>query len=164
MEAHIRKAIPDDAKEAAYILNSVIHEGKYTAFTKPFSMEEERLFISSLRERSAIFVAEVHDKIVGVQVIDLFADYADSMQHVATMGTWILSDFRGHGIGRRLAEESFRFAQRKRYKKVVIQVLANNRRAIRFYSHLGFERIGTAREQVKLDGKLHDAIYLEKFL
>jgi len=117
MEAHIRKAIPDDAKEVAYVLNSVIHEGKYTAFTRPFGVEEERLFISSLRERSAIFVAQVHDKIVGIQVIDQFADYADSMQHVAMMGTCILSDFRGHGIGRRLAEESFRFHSARDVRK-----------------------------------------------
>ena len=164
MEARIRRAAPDDAKEVAHVLNSVIYEGKYTAFSKPFTEEEERAFISSLGERSAIFVAEVHDRIVGIQVIDLLADYADSMKHVATMGTWVLPDFRRHGIGHLLAEESFGFAQHKGYEKVVIQVLASNEQAIRFYSDLGFERIGTAKRQVKLDGEFYDAIYLEKFL
>ena len=71
MEAHIRKATPDDAKAVAGVLNSVIHEGQYTVFTRPFTEEEERSFISSLGERSAILVAEVNHQIVGIQAIDL---------------------------------------------------------------------------------------------
>jgi len=114
---HIRKAIPDDTKEVACVLNAVIHGGKYTAFARPFRVEKERLFISLLRERDAIFVAEVHDEIVGIQVIGLYADYTDSMQHVSTMGTWILSDFRGHGIVRRPTEESFRFHSARDVRK-----------------------------------------------
>jgi len=164
MEAYIRKAISDDAKEVADVLNSVIFEGKHTVFTRAFSIEEERSFISSLGERSAILVAEVNNKIVGIQVIDLFVNYTDSMKHIATMGTWILADFRGHKIGHLLAEESFEFARRQRYRKVVIQVLAHNERALRFYGHLGFEKIGIAGKQVEFNGEFYDAVYLEKFL
>ena len=164
MEARIRKATPDDAQEVADVLNSVIHERKYTVFTRPFTEEEERTFISSLGERSTILVAEVNHKIVGIQVIDLLVNYTDSMKHVATMGTWILSDFRGHKIGHLLAQESFQFARSKGYEKVVIQVLADNERALRFYGHLGFEKIGIAQKQVKRDEKFYDVVYLEKFL
>ena len=164
IEAHVRKAIPDDAKEVADVLNSVIREGKYTAFTRVFSIEEERTFISSLGERNAMLVAEINNKIVGIQVIDLLLNYMDSMKHVATMGTWILADFRGYKIGHILAEESFEFARRQRYKKVVIQVLAHNERALRFYGHLGFEKIGIAGKQVEFNGEFYDSVYLEKFL
>lgn len=164
MEVRIRKASPGDAKEAADVLNSVIHEGSCTAFSRPFTEEEERDFIKSLGKRSAMLVAEVDNRIVGVQVMDLLAGYADSMQHVATMGTWILADLRGRNIGHLLAEESFKFAWNQGYEKVVIQVLANNKRALRFYDHLGFEKIGVARKQVKLNGEFYDALYLEKFL
>jgi len=164
MEAHIRKATPDDAKAVADVLNSVIHERQYTVFTRPFTEGEERSFISSLGERSAIFVAEVNHQIVGIQVIDLLVTYTDSMKHIATMGTWILPDFRGRKIGCLLAQESFQFAQCKGYEKVVIQVLASNEPALRFYSHLGFEAIGIAKKQVKLDSQFYDAVYLEKFL
>jgi len=164
MEVCIRKASPGDAKEAADVLNSVIHEGRHTALSRPFTEEEEKDFIKSLGERSAMLVAEVNNSVVGVQVVDLLADYADSMQHVATMGTWVLADFRGRNIGHLLAEKSFKFARREGYEKVVIQVLVNNKRALRFYGHLGFEEIGVARKQVKLDGEFYDALYLEKFL
>lgn len=164
MTAVIRKATPDDARQIAQVMNAVIAEGKYTIFDKPFSEEEERNFISSLGDRSALFVAEVEGEIAGVQSMDVFSDFAASVRHVATMGTWLRADFRGRGIGRLLAVESFGFARSNGYSKVVIQVLADNEHALRFYRSLEFRDIGIARQHVRLAGKLHDEIYLEKLL
>lgn len=166
MEILIRQATPDDAKEIVAVLNSVILEGRYTALTNPFTEEEERAFIVSLGGRSAMFVAEVNTKIVGIQVIepDALAHYADSMCHVATVGTWVQANFRGYKIGQHLAEASFTFARNNNYKKIAIQVIATNEQALRFYGNLGFEKIGIARKHVKLDGNFYDAVYLEKFL
>ena len=142
----------------------MIAEGKYTLFDKPFSEEDERRFISSLGSRRTLFVAETDGKIVGVQSVDLFSDLADSVRHVATIGTWLRSDFRGRGIGRHMAQESFRFARENGYRKVVIQVLADNEAALRFYGSLGFRVIGTAKHHVRLSGTFHDEVYLEKLL
>src|SRR5438132_2130420 len=128
----IRKATVNDAKQVADV-NSVISEGKYTLFDRAFSEEEERAFILSLRDRSAVYVAAIDNAVVGVQSIDLFANFAESVRHVATMGTWLRTDFRGRGIGRLLAEESFRFARSADYRKVVIQILVDNEAALRFY-------------------------------
>lgn len=166
MEPVIRKAIPDDAKSVAAVINSVILEEKYTALTNPFTAEEERAFIAGLCDRSALFVAEIDREIVGIQVIepDALAAYTDSMQHVATIGTWIHANFRGRKIGQLLAEASFRFAQAKDFKKIAIQVIADNTRALRFYGNLGFQKIGTAKKHVRLAGKFRDVCYLEKFL
>ena len=165
MKPVIRKAIPDDAQAVASVINSVILEGKYTALTNPFTEEDERAFIEGLCVRSALFVAEV-DEIVGIQIIepDALAQYTDSMQHVATIGTWIQADFRGRKIGQLLAEASFKFAHAKNFRKIAIQVIADNTGALRFYGNLGFEKIGIAKTHVKLEGKFCDVFYLEKFL
>jgi len=160
----VRQATVNDAKQVADVVNSVIAEGKYTAFDRPFSEEEEKDFICSLGSRSALHVAEIDENIIGVQSIDLFSTFADSVSHVATMGTWLRSDFRGRGIGRSLAEESFSFARGHGYRKVVIQVLADNEQALRFYRSLGFRDIGLSKEHVRLADKFHDEIYLEKEL
>ncbi len=166
MVASIRKAVPDDAKAVASVLNSVILEGRYTAFTKPFTEEDERTFIEGLSDRSALFVAEVDGKIVGIQVIesDGLARYLDSMQHIATLGTWIQSGFRGYKIGRSLAEASFTFAKSKDFEKIFIQVIADNTQALRFYGNLGFEKIGIAKKHVKFEDRFCDVYFLEKFL
>ena len=162
----IRKAIPDDAKAVASVINSVILEEKYTALTNPFTEEEERAFIAGLCDRSALFVAEIDGEIVGIQVIepDGLAQYTDSMQHVATIGTWVQANFRGRKIGQLLAEVSFRFGYEKDFKKIAIQVIADNTQALRFYGNLGFQKIGTAKKHVKLAGSFRDVFYLEKFL
>ena len=166
MEVIIRKAIPNDAKAVALVLNSVILEGRYTAFTSTFTEDDERTFIAGLCERSAMFAAEVDHKIVGIQVIepDGLARYTDSMQHIATIGTWIDANFRGHKIGCSLAEASFTFAKAHNYEKISIQVIADNTRALRFYGNLGFEEIGVAKKHVKFEDRFCDVCYLEKFL
>ena len=166
METVIRRAAPDDAAAVASVLNSVIREGRHTALTKPFTEGEERAFIAGLGDRSALFVAEVDGGIVGIQSIDpdAAARYTDSMRHVATVGTWIRADVRGTGIGRRLAEASLAFARAKAYRKIAIQVLADNERALRFYGGLGFERVGVARDHVRLRDGFRDVVYLEKLL
>lgn len=166
MDIIIRQAVPDDAKAVASVLNSVILEGQYTALTNTFTEEDERVFIKGLCPRSAMFVAETDNQIVGIQVIepDGLARYTDSMRHVATIGTWIDANFRGHRIGRSLAEASFRFASVKNFKKIAIQVLADNTPALRFYGSLGFEKIGIAKKHVKFEDRFCDVFYLEKFL
>ena len=166
MEVIIRKAVPDDAKPVAAVLNSVIREARYTALTNTFTDAEERAFIEGLCPRSAMFVAEVAEQIVGIQVIepDGLARYTDAMRHVATIGTWIDMNFRGRKIGRALAEASFRFARLKNFEKIAIQVLADNTRALRFYGTLGFEKIGVAKKHVKFEDRFCDVCYLEKFL
>ncbi len=160
----IRKATEDDAEQVAAVINHVIAAGRYTIFDRPFSISEEKEFISSLSRRSVLFVAEAQSRIIGVQSLDLFSGFAASVQHVATMGTWLHRDFRGSGLGRRLAEASFGFARERDYLKIVIEVLADNDRALCFYRGLGFRDIGTAKRQVKLNGRFHDEIYLEKIL
>src|SRR5207253_10147853 len=145
----IRKATVNDAGQVADVMNAVIAEGKYTLLDRPFSEEEERAFILSLSDRSAVYV-ESDGEIVGVQSIGMVTAYADSVRHVATMGTWLRRDFRGRGIGRLLAEESFKFARSVGYMKIVIQVLADNESALLFYRTLGFQDIGIARRHVRL--------------
>jgi phosphinothricin acetyltransferase len=80
------------------------------------------------------------------------------------MGTWLRGDIRGHGIGKLLAAESFRFADANGYTKIIIQILSENERALRFYRGLGFADIGVARQHVRLSGKFHDEVYLEMLL
>lgn len=164
MTVVVRRATSADGRGVADVINAVIAEGGLTLFDAPFSESDESAFIAALGSRSALYVASARDEIVGVQSIDLFSDFSASTRHVATMGTWLRPDARGRGIGRLLAAESFAFAQNHDYEKIVVQILAGNERALRFYRSLGFVDIGVARRHVKLQGRLHDEVFLEKFL
>lgn len=163
MGVRIRRAVPEDAASVAEVLNSVIAERRYSALDTPFSVEEERSFIASLSTRKAMFLAELNGQIVGVQTIDAYAKYTSSMQHVGIMGTFVLRDYRGKGIGHALVERTFSFARECGYEKILIYVRASNEGALRFYKGLGFEEIGKASKQVKIDGEYDDEIFLEYF-
>jgi phosphinothricin acetyltransferase len=164
MPITIRRATVEDATSIAGVLNAVIAEGGLTIFDRPFSVDEEREFISTLGPRSALHVADGGRGILGVQSIDRFSHFASSLSHVATMGTWLIPEARGRRIGRMLFTESVSFARASGYRKIVVQVLAMNERALRFYRSLGFRDIGIARRHVQLSGALHDEIYLEVLL
>jgi ribosomal protein S18 acetylase RimI-like enzyme len=158
----IRRATVVDAPQVAAVLNAVIAEGRYTLFDKPFSNAEEEAFIASLGDRAALHVALADELIVGVQCVDRFASYADSVSHIAHIGTWLLPERRGQGIGKRLWAQSLAFARHCRYRKALISVLAHNDQALRFYRSLGFTDIGVAREHVQLNGTFYDEIFLER--
>lgn len=164
MAIRIRRAAVEDAAAIATVLNGVIAEGNLTAFDQPFSVEQERQFMTALGVHSALHVADEEGTILGVQSIDRLSHWASSMDHVATMGTWLTPDARGRGIGRMLFTASVSFARANGYTKIVIQVLASNSRALGFYRKLGFTDIGVARRHVRLARALHDEIYLELLL
>ena len=164
MPITIRRATVEDAALVAGVLNAVIAEGGLTIFDRPFSVDDEKRFLSTLGPRSAVHVAALDGDLVGVQSVDLFSDLGPPVSHVATMGTWLRSEARGRGIGRKLSGASIGFARSNGYTKIVIQVLAGNDRALRFYRRLGFTDIGRARQHVRLAGQLHDEIYLELLL
>ena len=157
----IRRATPDDAEAASGVLNAVIAERRYTIFDRPFSVDEERQFIRSLGERQALFLAEVDGAAVGLQSVDLLVSFAPSMRHVGTIGTWLRPEARGRGLARRMSRSSIEFARQVGYEKFVIQVLASNSRARRFYEGLGFAEIGVARRHVRLGDEWHDEVFME---
>jgi L-amino acid N-acyltransferase YncA len=161
MPLTIRPATPDDAEGVARVLNGVIAEGGYTIFDRPLSIDQERAFLSTLDHRDVVHVAIIEGDTVGVQSVGLFSTLSTSLSHVATMGTWIAPAHRGHGIGRDLAARSIAFAVEQGYTKVLIYVLADNERALRFYRSLGFSAIGTARKHVRLGDTFKDEVFLE---
>ena len=164
MDIRIRPATLDDAEGVLEVLNSVVQERKYSSFDRILTVEEERQFIASLGERSGLFVAALEGRIVGFQTIEPFAAYTPAMDHVGIMGTFVHADFRDQGIGRQLAEASFKFAQETGYEKAVIYVRASNKAAQEFYQKLGFVPKGTLEKQVKIDGQYDDKVFMEMFL
>lgn len=163
-EVTIRPVRRDDIRDAAGVadvLNTVIAEGHYTALTGHWTPEAEQAFLQSLRPRSEVLVADVAGRIVGFQVIEPFVTYTSTMNHVAHFGTYVHSDYRGRGIGHRLAEATLEFARKHGYEKAVIYVLADNLGGLAYYRSLGFEEKGVLTRQTKIDGVYHDEVFME---
>ena len=153
-----------DAAGIAEVLNNVIVERRHTALDGHWTAESELAFVQSLGPRSELFVAEAGGRIVGFQVVEPFAAYTSTMDHVAIMGTYVHGEYRGQGIGKRLARASLDFCRAQGFEKIVIYVLVHNETARAYYGSLGFEERGVLRWQTKIDGVYHDEVFMELHL
>ena len=164
MQTNIRKASIADAEAISSIWEVICAERKFTAINKPFTPQQEREYISSLSDREGIFIAELEKQIIAFQSLDLWVDFTDSFDHVGSIGTFILPKWRRFSIGSQLSNFTFKFARLNGYRKLVIYVRAQNTGALNFYKSLGFNKKGVLTEQVKIDGKYEDEIFMEIFL
>jgi hypothetical protein len=58
MDYLIRRAVPGDAEEMVAVLRSIVAEKVYTAIDRPWPVEGQRSYLSSLSTREAVHVAE----------------------------------------------------------------------------------------------------------
>jgi L-amino acid N-acyltransferase YncA len=102
--------------------------------------------------------------VVGVQSLDRWSPLFNSMAHVGQVGTFLLPEWRGRGVGRNLWSATSSFARGAGYRKLLVQVRASNAPALGFYRALGFQECGRLTRQVIIDGFEDDEVLMELFL
>jgi RimJ/RimL family protein N-acetyltransferase len=158
----IRQASGEDASGIVGVLEVIAAERIHSAIERVWSIDQERRYIESLSSREVFHVAaDATHGIVGFQSLDLWSPLLSSMAHVGQIGTFLLPEWRGMGVGRRLWSVTHSFARTVGYRKLVIQVRASNANALAFYRCLGFCRCGRLRRQVIIDGVEDDEIMME---
>ncbi len=164
MKLLIRPAQPEDAAAIVAIFNPIIESGKYTVFDTPFTVEAERDYIANLPARGVFHVAvrQADNKIVGFQSMEPFATYTHAFDHVGVVGTYVDLAERGHGIAGHLFAATFEAARKKGYEKIFTFIRADNPAALATYQRQGFQIVGTARRQAKINGSYVDEIMVEK--
>jgi len=164
MPITIRRATSADAEAISAVWEVICAERVYTAVNRPFTPQQERDYIASLSDREGVFLAEVDGRVVGFQSLDLWIKFTDSFDHVCSVGTFVLPEWRRQGIARRLAEFALDFARAHGYEKIVVYVRGSNSGAQAFYRSLGFAPKGVLERQVKMDGRYDDEVFMELFL
>lgn len=126
-----------------------------------FTPEEQRAYIAALSPRESLFVAEDGGRIIGFQTLDRWLSFMTSTSHVGQLGTFVMREARGAGVGRALARTTFAFARDAGYEKLVIFVRGTNSSAQGFYRGLGFRECGRLHRQVKIAGDYDDEVLME---
>lgn len=166
MKLQIREAQPDDAAPMLQVLNPIIEARVYTAMDTTYTVESQRDYIASYPERGIFLVAirEADDRLVGFQNVEPFAVHGHAFDHVGVMGTYVDLPCRRQGIATRLFETTFAAAPALGYEKIFTYVRADNEAGIKTYLRHGFEIVGTAKRQAKIDGRYIDELMIERFL
>ena len=165
LRVNVRPASVEDAAGIAAVLEAVTAERVYSAVDRAWTVDEQRSYLASLSARDAFHVAVTDSgRVVGYQSLDRYSSILQSMAHVGTLGTFLLPEWRGRGIGRALFAATRRFAESAGYRKLVIQVRGSNDAAQSFYQRLGFSECGRLHAQVVVDGTVDDEVVMELFL
>jgi dephospho-CoA kinase len=160
----VRPAVEDDAPGIAEVLNAVVREGGLTVLDRTFSAEEERAFLRGLPPRSRLVVAGLGPVIAGFQVLEPYVTYTHALDHVAQLGTYVLGAIRGRGVGQALANDMLAYARAAGFRKILINVRADNPDAKNYYAGLGFQPCGRLARQAWVDGRYVDELLYELFL
>jgi L-amino acid N-acyltransferase YncA len=165
MNITVREAHLYDAQGIINVLNPIIETKKYSAMVRRITLEREQNYLRDFPESGIFHVAVGEDKtIVGLQSVEPMATYTTAFDHVGEIGTFVDLSLRGQGIAKKLFETTFVKAKEKGYEKLFAYVRADNPVALKTYQSQGFDIIGIAKRQAKIDGKYIDEIFIEKFL
>lgn len=166
MAGLVRGALKTDAQAIINILNPIIETGRYTSLDTTFSLQEEEAFIEAFPARGIFHVATHPEsgEVVDFQDLETFAAYTHAFDHVGIMGTFVHPDCRRQGVSSALFAASFAAARDKGYEKIFTFVQGDNDVALSTYLSQGFQVIGTAKKQAKVQGNYIDENLIEEFL
>jgi L-amino acid N-acyltransferase YncA len=163
-DIQIRSATAADAAGISAVWQQIVAERKFSAVARAWSPSEQASYLEGLSPREAVFVADAEGRVIGFQTLDRWVTYPSFMDHVGQLGTFLLPEWRGKGVGKLLARDTFEFAREHRYRKLVIWVRGTNQAAQRFYKGLGFCECGRLSRQVLIDTAYDDEVLMELFL
>ncbi|MFE6138368.1 GNAT family N-acetyltransferase [Bacillus sp. NPDC057893] len=113
----------------------------------------------SEKMKNLFLVAEVHNRIVGFSRCE--GSDLKRLSHKVEFGVCILKEFWGYGIGENLLQESINWTDANEVKKIALQVLETNEKAIQLYKKLGFEVEGVLKNDKRLsDGKYYNTVVM----
>lgn len=110
-------------------------------------------------KKNLFLVAVINDKIVGFSRCE--GNILKRLTHKVEFGVGVLKAYWSYGIGKNLLKESIRWADSNGVKKITLNVLETNEKAIKLYEKFGFKIEGILKnDKVLSDGKYYNTIVM----
>lgn len=163
---NIRWVRLSDAPQLVAFKKAVTSESPFL-ITYPDEVEdvfEAKRFISIYLtdDRRIFLVAEHEGQIIGM--ITLAGSSKRKVLHKAELGISVRKPYWGKGVGSALMSEALRIAKHKGFKKIQLEVMENNERAIKLYEKFGFEIEGRKKKAICMNGEYVDLLVMGKWL
>ncbi|OZI11482.1 GNAT family N-acetyltransferase [Bacillaceae bacterium SAS-127] len=112
--------------------------------------------------QNLFLICETNGRIVGFSRCE--GNQLKRMAHKVEFGVCVLKDFWGYSIGANLLKESIRWADTNEIKKITLNVLETNEKAIILYEKYGFKEEGVLRKDKLLsDGNYYNTVIMGRF-
>lgn len=164
----IRNAVPEDAPELLEYVEQISKQSDFLSFGPgefDLTESEERNYLANVlnANNQVYLVAVVEQSIVGA--VNFYAPSRKRVRHSGEIGMSVHQDYWRLGIGSALMDALITWAESTEVvTKLNLRVRTDNRRAIALYEQKGFEREGTIRNDMKLDGEYHHHHWMGRIL
>ncbi|MGG0463709.1 N-acetyltransferase family protein [Priestia aryabhattai] len=113
-------------------------------------------------KRNLFLVAVVHNKIVGFSRCQ--GNELKRFVHKVEFGVCVAKECWGYGIGKELLQQSILWADSAGMKKMTLNVIETNKKAIDLYTKFGFEVEGVLKnDRLLSDGKFYSTVVMGRF-
>ncbi|NMD72225.1 GNAT family N-acetyltransferase [Bacillus sp. DNRA2] len=160
----IRSAINKDAKDLSKIRLQIDGETENLDREKGEGFIDaqgfEQLIKTDTDNKENLFlVAVVHDRIVGFSRCE--GNLLKRFAHKVEFGVCVLKDYWGYGIGKNLLKESIAWIDSNGIKKITLNVMETNEKAINLYKKFGFKTEGILKnDKVLSDGNYYNTVVM----
>jgi len=123
---------------------------------------EQLIQQDSESSKNLCLVAVVGDRIVGFSRCE--GSPLKRLAHKVTFGVGVSKEFWGYGIGKALLQESIDWADANGIRKIALEVLETNEKAIQLYKKMGFLVEGILKNDKCLaDGRFYHTIIMGRW-
>jgi ribosomal protein S18 acetylase RimI-like enzyme len=163
----VRSAIEEDAKNLSEVRLQIDGETENLDRVKGEAYLDESGFKQIIKDdtesnNNLFLVAEINEKIAGFSRCE--GNKLIRSSHKVEFGVCVLKEYWGYGIGKNLLNESVHWADANEIKKMTLNVLETNHKAIALYKKFGFEVEGILKkDKVLSDGNYYNTILMGRF-
>ena len=152
--------VPSDERyvpELTVVLDTVARERRHLLFLEAPPAEQCLAFVRSLTNgRGVQMLALAGERVVGW--CDVVRQPRAPRRHCGALGMGLLRDYRGRGIGTKLAVQTIAAARTMEMSRIELDVFASNAAALALYHRLGFVVEGIKRGAARIDGREEDIV------
>lgn len=157
-----------DADDLQAVVNSLVEEKSMMGPQRKIGRADEVKLIRHilhkvLNGKAVYLVAEKAGRVVGGASVyaGLFANNC----HVGETGVFLEKESRGRGLAEELLKEAFKAAKKALKLKILqLNVYAENKKSIKLYKKLGFQKVGVIKKGRFHFGRYLDLIIMVKYL
>lgn len=168
-EVIFRSPTADDAESFLKFREIIPHESTHTmqyVGMKLPTVEEtaNRLTLQQEDKTTVNICAFDEEKVIACLNFRLPHDDHPWVKHLGQFGMFILREYWGQGIGKRLLELQDDHARTINVSRIEAMVRVENERGINLYRHSGYKIEGRREKAAKIDGKFVDEFFIAKLL
>jgi len=146
---------------------STLSETSLRFLVNPFPRERIDHWTGNINYEKALPILAIveeagNPRIVGVASLEFHSTLAE--KHKAEFGITVHDSYQNKGLGTALTRHLLAIARKKKLRKITLNVLTANKRAIRVYEKCGFKVEAKLRKESFIKGRYYDDYVMSIFL